>query len=154
MLTNRAEETRRTIYLNIKEGNFVANIQGKQCLFSDVSGMIEKVYTKDREFNGRKVVYIYLDIADNEEVYKLGIPFDNGMARTILNCLASAKDLKKNKVEIHPYMQDGKGKAVVREAGEKLDWRLKIERGVSSENLYLITTQLLGAVKAMVEGNM
>lgn len=95
--------------------------------FNFVEGMLEDVYSKQRNFNGSSSMFWYLDIRDSGELFSLSIPYDSGVFMSIILQLASVEDLNKStSVRIEPYMgENGFTKVKVFADGEKLDWITK-----------------------------
>ena len=63
MLGQREKKT----YLNIADGKVVRRTEGgKVERYDYVEGLLERIYTKEREFRGEKVPYWYLDLRDSK----------------------------------------------------------------------------------------
>ena len=105
-------------YLNVKEGK----IHLKGLSYDFVEGYLRGIEIKDREFRGEVVKYWYIDLeSQSGELYSLAIPYYSGIAKSLFNSLASAKDFSKE-IKIQPYQVGDFTKVVVYSGGEKLSW--------------------------------
>lgn len=107
-------------YLNIKEGR----IYYKDKPYKSVSGLLKDIRVREREFNGETVKYWYINLLreNGEDIYSLALHYSSGVAKTILNSLASATDLSKP-ITIETYQKDNYSKAIVSSGRDKLSWK-------------------------------
>lgn len=111
-------------YLNIKEGKIVhRSSTGQEALYDYVEGSLIEISKRDRNFNGETVVYWYFDIQTGAgEIYSLSTYYTSGVAKAILNSLASI-DGSPGKIKIETYQSGGFTKIVVYNNGERLSWK-------------------------------
>lgn len=121
------QDTKRKIYLSISKGKVVHYLpNGGVEYFKNVEGTLQAVYTKERSFNGQKVLFWYIDLKDGADMYSLSLPYVSGTFKSIILALASDKNLTKDKpIIIEPYEKNQYTKVVVYSDGEKLDWVTK-----------------------------
>jgi len=110
-------------FLNIREGKIVKKGPTGEEVYTYVEGYLGGIYTREREFKGEKVMYWYIDLQEPSggEIYSLSIPYSSGVAKSILNALASAQDLGMVKIEV--YQSGEFTKAVVYNNGQRLSWK-------------------------------
>lgn len=113
----------KKIYLNLREGKIIRKDKTGEQTYDYVEGILAGVTKKDREFNGEQIPYWYIDLIDPSggDVYSLGIHYNSGVAKSILNALASAQSPRK--VRIETYQKGDFTKAVVYNNGERLSWK-------------------------------
>jgi hypothetical protein len=111
------------IYLNIKEGKISHKSQtGEESLYDYVEGSLVGISKRDREFKGETVVYWYIDLlGETGELYSLSIHYSSGVAKAILNSLASVDVL--GKIRIETYQSGDFTKTIVYNNGERLNWK-------------------------------
>lgn len=106
------------IYLNVKEGKIT---QGESS-YDYVKGELVDIRKQTREFKGEEVVYWYFDLQSPEGgLYSLSLHYSSGVAKSILNCLASTEDYRDIKIETYPSGEFTK--ALVYSNGQKLAWK-------------------------------
>ena len=121
MLGQREKKT----YLNIADGKVVRRTEGgKVERYDYVEGLLERIYTKEREFRGEKVPYWYLDLRDSKtgEVYSLGVGASSGVWRSIIFNLGSPQFNPLLPLRISPYMGGDYCKVSVYSGEDRLDW--------------------------------
>lgn len=119
-------EQRRKYYLTISEGKIVHSENGKKDYYGFVEGSLERIYQKERVFNGETVLYWYLDIrGEKDELYALALPYKSGAFKSIVLALATEPALGLSTVKIEPYEKNGFTKVVVSSNGRRLDWITK-----------------------------
>jgi hypothetical protein len=106
------------IYLNVKEGKIT---QGESS-FDFVKGELVDIRKQNREFKGEEMIYWYFDLQSPEGgLYSLSLHYSSGVAKSILNALASTEDFKDIRIETYPSGEFTK--AVVYSNGQKLAWK-------------------------------
>lgn len=110
-------------YLNIKEGKIVhKQSSGEEAMYDFIEGTLIGISKKDREFKGETVVYWYIDLkTESGEIYSLALTYSSGVAKGILNSLASTETL--GMIRIETYLSGDFTKVVVYNNSEKLAWR-------------------------------
>jgi len=118
------KDERKRIYLNIKDGAVVRRTENGEQRFAYVTGAVENIYTRDREFRGETVKYWYINLRDpSGELYSIGFSFRSNVFKSIVMSLASAGSL--NDIKIAPYVKNNYEKVIVYEGDKKLDWFTK-----------------------------
>lgn len=117
------QEAKR-IYLNIAEGKIVKRTERGTEKYDYVSGDLERIYPREREFRGERVPYWYIDIRDTKtgDLYTLGINASSGVWRGIIFCLGSPELNPLLPVKISPYMSGDYSRVSVYSGETKLDW--------------------------------
>lgn len=113
------------IWLSINNGKVERNDNGVKTQYSYVEGRLTSVYTKERNYNGEKVVKWFIELTDEEgSLYAISLPYSSGTYKSIILSLASDEDLNKDSIiRIEPYIgKNGYTKIVVWSDGVKLDW--------------------------------
>ena len=111
-----------TKYVNIKDGKVVYKEKDKELLYDFIEGELIDITTPVRTFNGKQIRSWYIKLkGDDNKDYVLSIGYNSGVAKTILNALASAEDFKN--IRIYPYFKGGYTKASTYSNGKKLDWK-------------------------------
>jgi len=116
--------TGNKIYLNVKDGKIVKREpQGGESLFSFVEGNLTGITKREREFNGERVPFWFIDIQDPDggDIYTMAINYRSGLALSIFNSLASAEDPTRIKIEVTKHGDFTR--ATVYNRGEKLTWK-------------------------------
>lgn len=110
-------------YLNIKDGKIaVRRPDGAQALYDYIEGSLTGIKKQPRAFKGETVTYWYFDLeGDGGETYSLGLHYNSGVAKAILNSLASADTL--GRIKIETYLKNDFTKTLVYNNGEKLNWK-------------------------------
>jgi hypothetical protein len=109
----------KTKFVNIKEGKLYS--EGKA--FDTLEARLERIRLQTREFRGEEVQYWYFDlIGDRGEKYSLGIHYRSGVARSLINTLASVEDFSKP-IAITPYQPEEFNKVFIEQGGQKLSWK-------------------------------
>jgi hypothetical protein len=110
----------RTNFVNIKEGKLYS--QGNP--FDTLEGRLVCIRLIDREFRGETVKYWYFDLEDIKtgEKYSLGIHYRSGVARSLINALASVQNYS-SPVSITPYQPGEFTKVIVEQRGQKVPWK-------------------------------
>lgn len=117
-------QTERKIYLNITEGKITRRVDsGRVEKYDFVEGTLERIYKKEREFRGEKVLYWYMDIKDTRggDTYSLGIHSTSGVWRSIILSLGSVESFL-FPIKISPYRKGEYDKVVVYSGNTRLDW--------------------------------
>jgi hypothetical protein len=110
-------------YLNIKDGKIaLKKPNGETALYDSIEGSLVGITKLPREFKGEPVTYWYFDIAEpGGETYSLGLHYNSGVAKAILNSLASAETL--GRIKIETYLKNEFTKTSVYNNGERLSWK-------------------------------
>lgn len=118
------ENTREKVYfLNIRDGKIIHRDGLVENEYDFVEGNLEKIFTKEREFNGEKTLYWYIILREKGELLSIGFPYSSGVFKSIILSLASCTTLGLDpKIRIETYFKDGKTKVQVYNGGKKLDW--------------------------------
>lgn len=117
-------KSEKKIYLNIAEGKVThRGDSGRVEKYDFVEGTLERIYKKEREFRGEKVLYWYLDIKDSKggDIYSLGIHSTSGVWRSIILSLGSVETFL-IPIKICPYKKGEYDKVVVYSGDTRLDW--------------------------------
>jgi hypothetical protein len=110
----------KTKFVNIKDGKLYS--EGR--VFDTLEARLVQIRLQEREFRGEKVLYWYFDlIGDKQEKYSLGIHYRSGVARSLINALASVLDYS-IPVTIITYQPGDFTKVIVEQAGQKLSWKV------------------------------
>ena len=114
-------------YLSISHGKVFEGTGNDRRQYDFISGNIEAIFTRTAHFGGEEVVRWHIHIKDGKEFYSLCLPYNSGVFKSIILCLASCHNLTKNTpVVIEPYEgRNGYTKVVVTAGGERLDWVIK-----------------------------
>ena len=117
------QEAKR-IYLNIAEGKVVKRTDRGTEKFDFVSGDLERIYSKEREFRGEKVPYWYLDLRDSKtgDLYTLGINASSGVWRGIIFCLGSEDFNPLLPLKLSPYVSGEYSRVSVYSGDKRLEW--------------------------------
>ena len=117
------QEAKR-IYLNIAEGKVVKRTDRGTEKFDFVSGDLERIYSREREFRGEKVPYWYLDIRDTQtgDLYTLGINASSGVWRGIIFCLGSPDFNPLLPIKLSPYVSGDYSRVSVYSGDKRLEW--------------------------------
>lgn len=117
------QETKR-IYLNIAEGKIVKRTDRGTEKFDFVSGDLERIYSKEREFRGEKVPYWYLDLRDSKsgDLYTLGVNASSGVWRGIIFCLGSEDFNPLLPIKLSPYVSGEYSRVSVYSGDKRLEW--------------------------------
>jgi hypothetical protein len=111
-------------YINIKDSKIVYKDTTGVKHYGYVQGKLTGLSTPTRVYNGKETKVWYFNMEDDKgEEYILSIGYLSGVARTILNALASTEDF--SDIKITPYEKNGYTKAVVESNGTRLDWKYK-----------------------------
>lgn len=110
-------------YLNVKEGRIVyKNTKGEEIAYDYLEGKLVGIAKRERDFKGEPVMYWYFDIQGEEgDIYSLSMPYSSGVAKAILNSLASVDEL--GKVRIETYQSGEFTKSIVYNNGDRLSWK-------------------------------
>ena len=125
---NTTRQTRRKIYLNIKDGAVVKRTETGEETYSYVAGRVEAISQRERTFRNEVVVYWYIDLRDDEsgELYSIGFPYGSNTFKSIILALASDEGLhatgKGLGIRIEPYKKNGYDKISVYVGDKRLDW--------------------------------
>lgn len=111
-------------YLNIKEGKIVhRTATGQEALYDFIEGYLVDITKRDRDFKGETVVYWYFDIqTETGEIYSLSLHYSSGVAKAILNSLASI-DGSPGMIRIETYQSGDFTKTTVYNNGQRLNWK-------------------------------
>ncbi len=125
MLGANDKKTRK-YYLSLSDGKVVHSEGGEKEYYSFVQGTLEKIYKRERNFNGETVLYWYVDIrGEKDELYSVSLPFRSGTFKSIVLSLATVEDISLSTIKIEPYKKGEFTKVVVYSNGKKLDWITK-----------------------------
>lgn len=124
MLGTKENKRGKIVFLNVKDGKLIRRDGLVIEEFDFVEGTLEKIYTKEREFNGERVLYWYVPLRDdNGDLYLLGLPYSSGVFKSIVLSLANDPDLTSlSTIRIETYLKDGRTKVSVYDQGRKLNW--------------------------------
>lgn len=126
MALGHNEQTKRTTFLNIKDGKIYARTpDGKTTSYGYVEGVIKGISVKDRKTNaGAPFKDWFIEMADPEtnESYTLAVGYRSGTMVSIVLSLASDLEHIKNPVRIEPYTKGQYTNVSVFLDGVKLDW--------------------------------
>lgn len=111
-------------YLNIARGKIVRRSDKGTETFDFVEGLLLGISKRDREFNGEKVPYWYLDLSDprSGEVYTLGVRASSGVWRSIILSLGSLGNPASKPIRIEPYKVGGFDRVSVYTGEDRLPW--------------------------------
>lgn len=124
MALGKVTEQDKKYYLTISDGKVVHHKGGRKFYYAFVEGKLESIYLKERTFNGENVLYWYIDIRADRELYSISLPYKSGSFKSIILALASVPSLD-GEVRIEPYTKNGYTKVSVSLNGERLDWVTK-----------------------------
>jgi hypothetical protein len=111
--------TQKTTYLNIKDGKIFKDKNP----YDYVGGYLKNIDLKDRDFRGETVKYWYINITSKDgDNYSLALPYYSGVAKSIINSLASGDDFSKE-ILIKPYLSGEYTKVVTYLGDNKLSWK-------------------------------
>ena len=125
MLGNNNNSTSKGFtFLNFKDGKIVKRNGLILEEFDFIEGSLEKIFLKERDFNGERVLYWYVVLQDEKnERFALSFNYNSGVFKSVVLSLASDDTIGlSNKIRIDSYFKDGKTKVVVRNGTNKLDW--------------------------------
>lgn len=124
MLGTKENKRGKIVFLNVKDGKLIRRDGLVIEEFDFVEGTLEKIYTKEREFNGERVLYWYVPLRDdNGDLYLLGLPYSSGVFKSIVLSLANDDELTAlSTIRIETYLKDGRTKVSVYDQGRKLNW--------------------------------
>lgn len=126
MLGTNENRREKVYFLNIKDGKILHRDGLIENEYDFIEGNLEKIFTKEREFNGEKTLYWYIILRDEGELVSIGLPYSSGVFKSIVLALASCNTLGlDSKIRIETYLKDGRTKVVVYNGGKKLDWVTK-----------------------------
>lgn len=110
-------------FLNIREGKIIKKGPNGEETYTYVEGYLGAIYTREREFKGEQVKYWYIDLQEPSggEIYSLSIPYTSGVAKSILNALASSDELGLVRIEV--YQSGDYTKATVYNKGQRIPWK-------------------------------
>jgi len=109
----------RRIYLNVKDGKIYKGAEA----YDFIEGYLRGIELRDRTFRGETVKYWYTDIeAKSGQLYTLALSYNNGLAKSLFNALASASSFTQ-KIKIEPYLKGEYQKVKVSQSGEALLWK-------------------------------
>ena len=126
MALGKIEEKSRRYYLSLSDGRLYHSEDGERKYYSYVEGVLERIYQKERTFNGETVLYWYLDIrGEKKELYSLALPYKSGAFKSIVLSLASDETIGFSTIKIEPYKKGEFTKVVTSCGGRRLDWITK-----------------------------
>lgn len=111
-------------FLNIREGRIIKRGRdGQEQTYDYVEGYLGGIYKREREFKGERLEYWYFDLQDPNggEIYSLSVHYSSGVAKSIINALASADELGLVRLEV--YQSGDYTKSVVYNNGQKMAWK-------------------------------
>lgn len=114
----------KRIYLNISEGKIRKQTEKGVQMFDYVVGDLERIYSRDREFQGEKVPYWYLDLRDGDtgDLYSLGISARSGAWRSLILALGSEDFNPLLPVKISTYKSGQYDRVCVYSGDQRLSW--------------------------------
>lgn len=117
-------QEQKRIYLNIAEGKVVKRTDRGTEKFDFVSGDLERIYSREREFRGERVPYWYLDLRDTQtgDLYTLGINASSGVWRGIIFCLGSEDFNPLLPLKLSPYVSGDYSRVSVYSGDKRLEW--------------------------------
>lgn len=121
---NNSSTSKGFTFLNFKDGKIVKRNGLILEEFDFIEGSLEKIFLKERDFNGERVLYWYVVLQDEKnERFALSFNYNSGVFKSVVLSLASDDTIGlSNKIRIDSYFKDGKTKVVVRNGTNKLDW--------------------------------
>lgn len=127
MALGQYSELPKRVYLSIAEGKVVHTTSDKKKeYYSYVEGRLERIYQRERDFNGEKVLYWYINLrGSKKELYSISLPYKSGTFKSIVLALASCSTLGLQDVKIEPYIKNNFTKVIVSVGGTRLDWVVK-----------------------------
>ena len=157
MLGNNDQKRGKIVFLNIKDGKILRRDGLALEEFDFVEGTLEKIYTKEREFNGERVLYWYIPLRDdNGDLFLMGFPYSSGVFKSIILSLANDQNLTPlSTIRIETYYKDGRTKVSVYDKGNKLNWITKdlppvLERQVGGRTIKDDTSRMV-YISSLVE---
>lgn len=117
-------QEQKRIYLNIAEGKVVKRTDRGTEKYDFVSGDLERIYSREREFRGERVPYWYLDLRDPKtgDLYTLGINASSGVWRCIIFSLGSPDFNPLLPLKVSPYVKGDYSRVSVYSGDKRLDW--------------------------------
>jgi hypothetical protein len=109
-------------YLSIKDGKIrkIDPHTKQETYYEFVEGILNSITTPKRDY-GKIWEFEILDPKTND-TYALTMSYNSGVAKSILNCLASIKGTPEI-IKIKPYFVNGFNKVAVYNNGVKLNWK-------------------------------
>jgi len=116
-------QNEKRTFLNITDGKIVRRTDRKIDKFDYLEGDLEKIYSREREFRGEKVLYWYLDMRDPKsgDLYVLGLNASSGVWRSLILALGSIDNFL-FPVKIEPYKKGEYDRVSVYSNGVRMDW--------------------------------
>lgn len=110
-------------FLNIKDGRIIKKTPQGDESFDYVAGNLAQISIREMEFKGEKIPYWYFTLQDPNggEVYILSVYYSSGVAKSIINSLASEENLGLIRIEV--YQSGDFTKAKVYNNEKKLSWK-------------------------------
>lgn len=126
MIGTSERQRGRLYFLNVKDGKILRKDGLVVDEFDFVEGYLERIFQKERDFNGETLHYWYINLRDEKgDLYSLGLPYSSGVFKSIVLSLASCETLGLSPVRIETYLKDGHTKVIVSVGGKRLDWITK-----------------------------
>lgn len=126
MIGNTEQHRGKLYFLNVKDGKILRKDGLIADEFNFVEGTLERIFQKERDFNGETLLYWYMNLRDEKgDLFSLGLPYSSGVFKSIILSLASCETIGLSPVKIETYLKDGHTKVVVSSGGRKLDWITK-----------------------------
>jgi len=117
-------KTSKVIFVSIKDGSLCTKDEsGNEQQHDYLEGRLVGVSLREKEFSGKKVNQYYFDFKDDQEMlFTLSTGEKGGVARSLLNSLASIKSAAST-FRVITYAKNGYNKVRVYENGEPLNWK-------------------------------
>lgn len=127
MALEQINKQERRTFLSISHGKVTQGTGASKQLYSSVDGTLKAIYSKTSTFGNEVVNRWYIDLRDGEQLYSICLPYNSGVFKSIVLCLASYEALSTSTpIRIEPYEgKNGYTKVVVYADGVKLDWVTK-----------------------------
>ena len=95
------------VYLGIAHGRVTHKNRetGETDLYDNVTGTVTEIRERDAEFNGKAVAFFDIALSSGDTDYILSVNRDSGVARSLVNSLASLQDFSKP-VVVKPWETD------------------------------------------------
>lgn len=126
MIGTSERQRGKLYFLNVKDGKILRKDGLVVDEFDFVEGYLERIFQKERDFNGETLLYWYINLRDDKgDLYSLGLPYSSGVFKSIVLSLARCETLGLSPVRIETYLKDGHTKVIVSVGGKRLDWITK-----------------------------
>lgn len=111
-------------YFSVKDSLFCQTTgKGKGETYSFIDGKLTAIYKGERNFNGERVPYWFIEIKDGDESYTISFPYSSGVFKAIVLSLMGQEFINRDTIyRIELYEKDGYTKTNVFADGVRLDW--------------------------------